>query len=126
MLFRHESILLYPLVLTPDKPALFRRYTEVKHLADAWPINPHCHTAPLRTTTELLRNNTDAAVSVHQAKGGDVVPAYATAEAESNSAQVVDVFCRGDDFNPAALKPPSNLLRQCIHPLAECPDFRFR
>ncbi|MBT2088783.1 hypothetical protein KKZ45_00760 [Enterobacter bugandensis] len=119
MIFRHDGILFCTLVLTPDKPSLFRRHAQVKRLADAGRSNPHCHTARLRPTAELLRHDTDAAVSLHQTDGGDVIPAYATAEAVTNGAQVVDVLCRGDDFNPAPFKPPTNLLRQHIHPLAK-------
>ena len=119
MIFRHNGILFYALLFTPDKPAFLRCHAQAKHMVDAGRINPHCHTAPLRATTELLRHNTNAAISVHQPDGGDVIPAYATAEAVTNGAQVVDVLCRGDDFNPAPFKPPTNLLRQHIHPLAK-------
>lgn len=126
MIFRHNGILFYALLFTPDKPAFLRCHAQAKHLVDAGRINPHYHTAPLRATTELLRHNTHAAISVHQPDGGDVIPAYAAAKAVTKSTQVMNMLCRHNDLNSTSLKPHTNLLCQRIHPLTECPDFTLR
>lgn len=126
MIFRHNGILFYALLFTPDKPAFHRCHAQAKYMVDAGRINPHCHTAPLRATTELLRHNTNAAISVHQPDGGDVIPAYAAAEAVTKGTQVMNMLCRHNDLNSTSLKPHINLLCQRFHPLTECPDFPLR
>ena len=88
-LFGHDDVVFCALILTPDKPARFRRHAQIKRLADTGRIDMQGHNACLSAIPELLWKKSDATVAVLQPDGGDVITSYAAVQAVAHRAQVM-------------------------------------